>query len=215
MMAASLRGAFLTSGNCLAVRCSADRFSTASYCLNPTPYCAPFTAMDKNAGQGSPATPKIGAVPIEVMQRYSGLEVLHRLKDGLLPVAPMSEVIPFALVDAEFGKAIVRSTPSERFYNTIGIVHGGYAMTLLDTCMGVAIYSTLSSGIGYTSIETKVNFVKPVTAETGPLRAVGHAVHTGTRTATAEGRLVDEEGRLYAHGTTTCFLYPLSAAPAR
>jgi len=95
----------------------------------------------------------------------------------------------------------------------MGIVHGGYAMTLLDTCMGVAIYTTLSSGVGYTTIETKVNFVKPITAETGLLRAVGHAVHSGTRTATAEGRLVDEEGKLYAHGTTTCFLFPLEDAP--
>jgi uncharacterized protein (TIGR00369 family) len=86
-------------------------------------------------------------------------------------------------------------------------------MTLLDTCMGVAIYTTLSSGVGYTTIETKVNFVKPIIAETGRLRAVGHAVHSGTRTATAEGRLVDEEGKLYAHGTTTCFLFPLEDAP--
>jgi uncharacterized protein (TIGR00369 family) len=77
----------------------------------------------------------------------------------------------------------------------------------------VAIYTTLSSGIGYTTIETKVNFVKPITVETRLLRAVGHAVHTGTRTGTAEGRLVDEEGNLYAHGTTTCFLFPLKDAP--
>ncbi len=113
----------------------------------------------------------------------------------------------------EFGRATIVTTPNERFYNTMGIVHGGYAMTLLDTCMGVAIYTTLSSGVGYTTIETKVNFVKPITAETGLLRAVGHAVHSGTRTATAEGRLVDEEGKLYAHGTTTCFLFPLEDAP--
>src|SRR5260370_2676128 len=93
----------------------------------------------------------------------------------------------------EFGRATIVTTPNERFYNTMGIVHGGYAMTLLDTCMGVAIYTTLSSGVGYTTIETKVNFVKPITAETALLRAVGHAVHSGNRTATSAGSVVDEE----------------------
>jgi uncharacterized protein (TIGR00369 family) len=143
------------------------------------------------------------------MRRYNGLQVLQQVKEGVLPMSPMSDTIPFELMGMEFGKATLVSIPSEKFYNTMGIVHGGYAMTLLDSCMGVAIYTTLDSGIGYTTIETKVNFVKPVTAESGLLRAVGHAVHVGTRTATAEGRLVDEEGKLYAHGTTTCFLFPL------
>jgi uncharacterized protein (TIGR00369 family) len=169
--------------------------------------------MDRNVDLGSSVKRQTGFIPVEVMERYSGLEVLHRVKNGLLPKAPISEVIPFELTDIEFGKVTVVSTPSEKFYNTMGIAHGGYAMTLLDTCMGVAVYTTLSSGVGYTSIETKVNFVKPVTAQTGPLRAIGHAVHLGTRTATAEGRLVDSEGKLYAHGTTTCFLYPLSDSP--
>ena len=169
--------------------------------------------MERNVDPGSSADVKVGVIPFAVMQRHNGLEVLHQLKKGLLPRSPMSEVIPFELTDIEFGKATLVSTPSEKFYNTLGIVHGGYALTLLDSSMGLAIYTTLSFGIGYTSIETKVNFVKPVTVKTGPLRAVGHAVHTGTRTATAEGRLVDEEGELYAHGTTTCFLYPLENAP--
>jgi uncharacterized protein (TIGR00369 family) len=169
--------------------------------------------MERNVGLDSSANSAIGFIPFAVMQRYNGLEVLQQVKKGLLPRAPMSEVIPFELMEMEFGKATLISTPTERFYNTMRIVHGGYAMTLLDTCMGLAIYTTLSSGIGYTSIETKVNFVKPITAETKLLRAVGHAVHTGTRTATAEGRLIDEEGKLYGHGTTTCFLFPLEDAP--
>jgi uncharacterized protein (TIGR00369 family) len=169
--------------------------------------------MERDVDSGSSANFKVGVIPFAVMQRHNGLEVLHQLKRGQLPRSPMSEVIAFELTDIEFGKAILVSTPSEKFYNALGIVHGGYALTLLDSCMGLAIYTTLSSGIGHTTIETKVNFVKPVSVKTGPLRAVGHAVHTGTRTATAEGRLVDEEGELYAHGTTTCFLYPLENAP--
>jgi uncharacterized protein (TIGR00369 family) len=166
--------------------------------------------MGKHVSQGTSSDFRIGVIPVEVIQRYTGLEVLQQLKDGLLPMPAMSEVIPFGLLDIEFGKATLVSTPSERFYNTLGIAHGGYAMTLLDSCMGVAIYTMLKSGIGHTSIETKVNFVKPITAETGRLRAVGHAVHTGRQTATAEGRLVDEQGKLYAHGTTTCFLFPVA-----
>jgi uncharacterized protein (TIGR00369 family) len=169
--------------------------------------------METNVDPGSSSGPRIGVIPFAVMRRHNGLDVLHQVKAGLLPRPAMSETIPFELMDMEFGKATLISMPSEKFYNTLGIAHGGYAMTLLDSCMGVAIYTTMSAGVGYTTIETKVNFVKPVTVETGLLRAVGHAVHTGSRTATAEGRLVDEEGKLYAHGTTTCFLFPLENAP--
>lgn len=169
--------------------------------------------MERNIDRGSSAKSKTGVIPFQIMQHHSGLEVLQRMKDGLLPAPAMSDVFRFKLGDFEFGKATLVSTPRAEFNNTMGIMHGGYAMTLLDSCMGVAIYTTLSSGFGYTTIETKVNFVKPITAETGLLRAVGHAVHTGTRTATAEGRLIDGEGKLYAHGTTTCFLFPLDGAP--
>src|SRR5438132_7120496 len=119
--------------------------------------------MERNVDPGSSANFKIGVIPFSVMQRHSGLEVLHQIKGGLLPRPAMSEVIPFELKDIESGKATLISTPSEKFYNTLGIAHGGYAMTLLDSCMGVAIYTTLNSGIGYTTIETKVNFAKPVT----------------------------------------------------
>jgi uncharacterized protein (TIGR00369 family) len=156
---------------------------------------------------------RTGVIPFAVMRQHSGLDVLQLVKEGRLPLPRISDVIPFDLKDFEFGRATIVSMPNEKFHNTMGIMHGGYAMTLLDSCMGVAVYTTLSSGIGYTTIETKVNFVKPITSETGPLRAVGHAVHTGARTATAEGRLIDEEGKLYAHGTTTCFLFPLDDAP--
>jgi uncharacterized protein (TIGR00369 family) len=165
--------------------------------------------MERIVEPGPTAKLKTGIIPVEAMRRYNGLQVLQQVKEGILPMTPMSDIIPFELTEMEFGQATLVSRPSEKFYNTMGIVHGGYAMTLLDSCMGVAIYTTLNSGIGYTTIETKVNFVKPVTAVTGLLRAVGHAVHVGRRTATAEGRLVDGEGKVYAHGTTTCFLFPL------
>jgi uncharacterized protein (TIGR00369 family) len=150
----------------------------------------------------------VGILPPELTSRYSGLEVLQQLAKGELPVPAMSVIIPFQLTEVAAGRVVFESTPSDRFNNTAGIVHGGYALTLLDTCMGIATYSTLGPGIRYTTIETKVNFIRPITAASGKLKAIGTALHTGTKTATAEGRLVDQGGTLFAHGTTTIFLFP-------
>src|SRR5260370_33205764 len=107
------------------------------------------------------------------MREKAGLQILEDVRDGRLPRPPMAAVIPMQIADVEFGRVVLISEASEQFYNGIGIVHGGYHLTLLDSCMGLAIYSTLSPGLGQTSIETKVNFVKPVTADTGPLKAIG------------------------------------------
>jgi uncharacterized protein (TIGR00369 family) len=153
-------------------------------------------------------TSKIGALPSEIVSQFSGLEVLRRVAKGELPRAAMSEIVPFELTEVAAGRVVFESTPDEKFYNTAGVIHGGYAMTLLDTCMGIAIYSTLGPAIRYTTIETKVNFIRPITAATGRLAAIGTAIHTGKKTGTAEGRLVDRVGTLYAHGTTTVFLFP-------
>src|SRR3984957_2326137 len=151
---------------------------------------------------------KVGVLPPEIISRFSGLEVLQRVANGELPRPAMSEIIPFRLIEVAAGRVVFESAPSERFYNTVGIVHGGYAMTLLDTCMGIAAYSTLGPGIRYTTIETKVNFIRPITAATGPLKAIGTAVHSGAKTGTAEGRLIDGAEKIYAHGTTTVLLFP-------
>ena len=157
---------------------------------------------------GVDKTNRIGVLPLEIISQYSGLEVLKRMANGELPLPAMSEIIPFRLTEVGSGRVVFESMPNERFYNTAGIVHGGYTMTLLDTCMGIAAYSTLGPAIRYTTIETKVNFTRPITAATGILKAIGTAVHTGKKTGTAEGRLVDSAGALYAHGTTTVILLP-------
>src|SRR4030088_230190 len=143
--------------------------------------------MERSVDPGSSANFEVGVIPFAVMQRHTGLEVLHQLKRGLLPRPPVSEVIPFELMDIEFGKATLISTPSETFYNTLGIVHGSYAMTLLDSCMALAIYAPPGPGIGYTTIETKVNFVKPVTGDPGQLRPLAKAGAIKTRTEPSEG----------------------------
>jgi uncharacterized protein (TIGR00369 family) len=150
-----------------------------------------------------------GLLPRAIIRQKSGLQVLEGVRDGHLPRPPMAGVIPMRITEAEVGRVVLVSEASEQFYNGMGIVHGGYQLTLLDSCMGLAIYSTLGPGLAQTSIETKVNFVRPLTTATGALRAIGTALYTGSRTGTAEGKIVDADGKLYAHGTTTCFLFPV------
>ena len=151
-----------------------------------------------------------GLLPRSIIREKSGLQVLQDVRDGHLPRPPMAGVIPMRITEVEVGRVVLVSEAFEQFYNGLGIVHGGYQLTLLDSCMGLAIYSTLGPGLAQTSIETKVNFVRPLTTAVGPLRAIGTALYTGSRTGTAEGKIVDAEGKLYAHGTTTCFLFPVS-----
>ncbi|MGO8949973.1 MAG: PaaI family thioesterase, partial [Ktedonobacterales bacterium] len=110
------------------------------------------------------------------------------------------------LLEVDEGRALFVVQPAEYHYNPIGVVHGGLAATLLDSAMSCAIQTTLPAGVGYTTLEIKVNFVRPITLDSGELRCEGKVVHGGSRTATAEGQLLDQAGKLYAHGTTTCII---------
>jgi len=142
----------------------------------------------------------------------TGLEYIRAILEGRLPPPPMAVTLGFALTEAEDGRAVFHSEAAEFLYNPIGVVHGGFAMTLLDSAMGVAIHTTLARGFGYTTLETKVNFVRPILADTGPVRCEATVVHRGRRVATAEGRLIAEQtGKLLAHGTTTCLIEGASA----
>ena len=136
-----------------------------------------------------------------------GLEFLEAIRDGELPAAPIQDLMGFQLVEVEEAKVAFRATPGEHHYNPIGVVHGGFAATLLDSAMGASVHSTLPLGSGYSTLETKVNMVRPITADTGSVLAEGRVVHRGSRLATAEGRLVREaDGKLLAHGTSTCMV---------
>ena len=136
-----------------------------------------------------------------------GLAFIQAIFDGRLPRPPITATMGFTGAVAEEGKVIFTGEASEHLYNPIGVVHGGFAMTILDSAMGCAVHTTLAVGEGYTTLETKVNFVRPITLETGPIRCEGTVVHRGGRIATAEGRLVAERsGKLLAHGTTTCMV---------
>ncbi len=147
--------------------------------------------------------------PVElakVARSMAGIEFLRAMRDGKLPPPPIAELLGFTLVEVELGRAVFEVTPGERHYNPIGVVHGGLAMTLLDSAMGCSVQTQMPAGGAYTTLEAKTNLVRAITAETGLLRAIGKVVHVGKRIATAEARLEDHAGKLYAHATTTCIV---------
>ena len=136
----------------------------------------------------------------------SGIDFLRAIRDGRLPPPPIAQLLGFRLAEAESGRAVFEVLPGEQHYNPIGVVHGGLAMTLLDSAMGCAVQTHMPAGGGYTTLEAKTHLVRAISARTGTLRAIGTTVHVGNRVATAEGRLVDSAGKLYAHATTTCIV---------
>jgi uncharacterized protein (TIGR00369 family) len=136
----------------------------------------------------------------------SGIDFLRGIRDRRLPAPPIAVLLGFDLVEVEPGHAVFEITPGERHYNPIGVVHGGLAMTLLDSAMGCAVQTHMPAGGGYTTLEAKTNLVRAITSQTGTLRAIGRTLHVGKRMATAEGRLEDAAGKLYAHATTTCIV---------
>ena len=148
-----------------------------------------------------------GVLPPETLRAMAGLDVLRAVADGRLPGAPIAGLIGFRLVEVASGRAVFEGTPGEQHLNPMGGVHGGYAATLLDSCMGCAVHTALAAGQGYTTLELKLSYVRGMTAQTGPVRAEGRVLNAGRRAAFAEGRLVDAAGRLMAHGTTTCMVF--------
>jgi uncharacterized protein (TIGR00369 family) len=136
----------------------------------------------------------------------AGIDFLRAIRDGKLPPPPIAQLLGFHLAEVEPGHAVFECVPGEQHYNPIGVVHGGLAMTLLDSCMGCAVQTHMPAGSGYTTLEAKTNLVRAITSETGKLRAIGRTLHVGKRMATAEGRLEDASGKLYAHATTTCIV---------
>ena len=140
-------------------------------------------------------------------RQKSGSELFAAMIGGELPQPPIANTLDFQLTEATNGRAVFEIDCSEFHYNPLGTVHGGVIATLLDSAMSCAVHTQLPAGTGYTTIEMKVNFIRPILQDTGPLRCIGQVVHGGRRIATAEGQLIDAEGKLYAHGTTTCFIF--------
>jgi len=147
-------------------------------------------------------------------RRLSGMEYVQAIVTGALPAPPISELIGFRLVLAEPGRAVFEMEPGPQHYNPIGSVHGGIALTLLDSAMGCAVHSVLKPGQAYTTVDMTVNFVRPVFEKTGKLRCEGKLIHAGGRVATAEGRVWDGAGTLIAHGSETCLIMAVPGTPA-
>ena len=152
-------------------------------------------------------TKTVGVVPQDTLLSYDGLSFLKAIIDGELPAPPITETLGFRLAAADHGRVVFEGEPQFRHYNPIGVVHGGFAMTLLDSALGCAVHSTLAKGEAYTVMELKVNLVRPLTKETGLIAAEGRILHRGRTVATAEGDIKDRAGKLYAHATATCMIF--------
>src|SRR6185295_4255965 len=150
---------------------------------------------------------RYGVVSGDQQRGMSGLEFVQGLVTGALPLNSMAETLGYDIVEASNSRVVITAEPTTAHLNPAGTVHGGLAATLLDSCMGLAIHSTLDKGFGQTTLEFKISLVRPVTPETGLVRAEGRVISRGRRVGTAEGRLIDTQGRILAHGTTTCLIF--------
>ena len=148
-----------------------------------------------------------GTVSAERQKEMTGLEFVQGLANGTLPHNTMAGTLGYEIVEAEKGRVVVTAEPKDSHLNPAGTVHGGLAATMLDSCMGLAIQTLLDRGVGSTTLEFKISFVRPITPQTGPIRAEGTVINHGRRVGTAEGRVTDGNGRLLVHGTTTCLIF--------
>ncbi len=146
------------------------------------------------------------ATPDEAAGR-SGLELLQAMLRGELPFSHIGETMDFMLIEVTHGRAVFQGLPQQKHLNPMGTVHGGWYATLLDSALGCAVHTTMPPGRGYTTAELSVNLVRGAVPGREPLRAIGQVIHSGRQLATAEGRLVDAAGKVYAHATTTCLVF--------
>lgn len=151
--------------------------------------------------------PEVGWARPEQVKDLSGLEVFEAIFAGRLPRPPIGDTLDFMPIRIERGIAVFQGRPQTKHYNPMGSVHGGWFATLLDSAVGCAVHSTLPAGKGYTTLELKLNLVRALTDAVPLVRAEGRVIHAGRQVATAEGRLVGADDKLYAHATTTCLIF--------
>ena len=153
------------------------------------------------------ASKTYGTVSTGQQKEMSGLEFVRGLVDWTLPLNMIAQTLGYDVIEVEKGRAVVTEEPREAHLNPYGTVHGGLTATLLDSCMGLAVQSTLDKGFAQTTVEFKIALMRPITPETGRIKAEGIVLNCGRRVGTAEGRLTDGKGRLLAHGTSTCLIF--------
>lgn len=149
----------------------------------------------------------LGVARPEQAATRTGLQFLEAMLAGEFPMPPIADTLDYLLVEVSAGRAVFQGEPQFRHYNPLGSVHGGWFATLLDSALGCAVHSTLEAGRGYTTAELKINIVRPLSDKVPLVRAEGQVIHLGRRMATADARLTGPDGKLYAHGSTTCFLF--------
>jgi uncharacterized protein (TIGR00369 family) len=157
---------------------------------------------------------EVGVVPKEIATRVAGVDFLEGLRKGMHPAPPFAVETDIWIEEVESGRVVFAATPSQRYYNPLGTVHGGWISTLLDSAMGCAVHSVLRAGQAYTTIDMTISFVRPVFEKTGKLRCEGKIIHAGGRVATSEGRVWDGAGTLIAHGSETCLVMAVPGTPS-
>ncbi|MGL5138846.1 MAG: PaaI family thioesterase, partial [Beijerinckiaceae bacterium] len=156
------------------------------------------------------ATPTdVRPLPLRELAALSGLEMLRGMIDRSLPAPPFAVTTAITMVSADEGKVVFEGEPKAEFYNPLGSIHGGWTATIMDSVMACAVHSTLKPGEGYTTLEFKLHFCRPILPSTGIVRAEGFVLSRGRRAATSEGKLFDREGKLLAHGTETCLIFDM------
>jgi uncharacterized protein (TIGR00369 family) len=170
-------------------------------------WLAAEAALRETASRG----PGVGAIPMEMAAGRDGLALLHAMLSGEAPTAPIGHAMDFLLVEVDRGRAVFQGAPGARFANPMGGLHGGWYATLLDSALGCSVLTMMPAGRGYTTAELSVNLVRAIPSSVKRVRAEGKVLHCGRQLATAEGRLVGPDGTLYAHGTTTCLVFDVTA----
>lgn len=166
------------------------------------------------ASQREHQTANASAIPPAVLAEMDGLSLFQAVLRGDMPFSPIGRTLDFLLVEVAHGHAVFQGTPGPGHLNPLGSVHGGWFATLLDSALGCAVHSALPAGKGYTTLELKVNMIRALTPKVPRVRAEGRVIHVGGQTATAEARLIGHDGKLYAHGSTTCLVFDAKAAAA-
>jgi uncharacterized protein (TIGR00369 family) len=147
-----------------------------------------------------------GEIPFDEALKFSGFDFLCAIRDGKLPHPQIAKTLDFQLVIVEKGFVVWEGSPKAEYFNPLGRVHGGWIATLLDSCMGCAGHTMLDAGYPYTTLDLKVNYTRGIMPKVGLLRAEGRVVHSGRTMLSMEGRLVDQAGKIFAHGTSVCLV---------
>ena len=158
-----------------------------------------------------PQGTQVGTIPLDHVRSHSGMELFGMMLAGELPPPPIARTMNMMLSEVEKGRVVFRGTPLFDHYNPLGTVHGGWAATILDSALGCCVHTMLPAGIAYTTVEFKVNLVRPLFHDSGPVVCEGKVIHFGRTIATSEATLKTLDGKLIAHGTETCAIFPLGS----